>query len=48
MHGLQLLDPIVDGLADAFIEMANDQARKMITSIVRPILEKEVKNFKLG
>lgn len=48
VHGLGPLDHLVDLIADAYIAIANTQARHMITGIVRPILEQELKNFKLG
>nr|ABL09301.1 allergen Aca s 7 [Acarus siro] len=48
VHGLGPLDPLVDLVADAFIAIGNTQARHLVTGIVRPIIESELKNFKLG
>ena len=48
VHGLGALDPLVDLVGDAFILFGNTQARHLITTIVRPIIESELKNFKLG
>ncbi|KAJ6217945.1 hypothetical protein RDWZM_009102 [Blomia tropicalis] len=48
VHGLGLLDPLIDVIADIFVEVANKQARQLVTEIVKPIIEDELKNFKLN
>ena len=48
VHGLSVLDPLVEIIADGYIQLANSKARHLIVNIVRPIIEKELKNVKLN
>nr|ABM53755.1 mite allergen Tyr p 7 [Tyrophagus putrescentiae] len=45
VHGLGPLDHLVDLIGEAYISLANTQARHMITGIVRPILDQELKKL---
>lgn len=42
VHGLHILDPIIDILADGFVFVFNKQTRGMITKVVRPIIEEKI------
>lgn len=45
VHGLGPLDPFIDIIGDAIITLANSQVREMISTMMRPIIESEVKKF---
>lgn len=45
VHGLALLDPLIDLIADGFIQFFNPNARQLITKFVRPVIEEEIKKF---
>lgn len=42
VHGLHILDPIIDVLADGFVFVFNKQTRGMITKVLRPIIEEKI------
>lgn len=44
IHGLILIDPLVDAIADAFVTVFNTHARHLLTTNIRPILEAELRN----
>nr|ABL09315.1 allergen Ale o 7 [Aleuroglyphus ovatus] len=44
VHGeIELLDPVIDVISQAFVKMFNSLARDMITQVVKPVLEDEIK-----
>lgn len=46
VHGaIQLLDPVLDVIVQAFLKMFNTLARDVITQAVRPVLEDELKKM---
>ena len=44
-HGLIVLDPIINVIADAFVSVFNTQARHLLTTNIRPILDAELRNM---
>ena len=47
VQGLESNDPLVHALAESYITIMNRKARYMLTTSIRPILEEELKNFKM-
>ena len=45
VHGLILIDPLVDVIADAFVSIFNTQARHLLSTRIRPILDAELRNM---
>lgn len=46
VHGLSILDPVIDIVAESFIKFFNTQAMKLISDEIRPMIEAEIKNLK--
>jgi hypothetical protein len=47
VHGLGLLDPLIDLIGDAFIEFFNPTARDLLSNLLKGMLGDVLKNFKL-
>jgi len=47
VHGLGLLDPLIDLIGDAFIEVFNPTARDLLSNLLKGMIGDMLKNFKL-
>ncbi len=47
VHGLGLLDPLIDLIADGFVEIFNPQARDLLSNIMKNMVGDMLKNFKM-
>lgn len=45
VHGLSILDPLIDIVSDAFLVFFNKEARESITETVEPIVAAELRNM---
>jgi hypothetical protein len=45
VHGLGLLDPLIDLIADGFVEIFNPQARDLLSNIMKNMVGDMLKNF---
>lgn len=48
VHGLAILDPLIDLIGDGFIAFFNPNARRLLTNLLRPVIEEQLKNFHPG
>lgn len=48
VHGLSILDPLIDIVANLFVKFFNKDARDMVSEMVRPMIEVEIKHLKPG